>query len=208
MAKQDARNLKKKLISSEFRCRMSCSCMELEAKYGQSDCKCTHYREKIPDCICERESVSIHSPGPVNNNKILVRTLFKTQEVDEYGRLVPTYFRPDPEKRGFSVDRMFHSDSVTIDLSKRKDPRYKGFLKFISACTKDIRCLQNDDKQRLFCVYDSATLSNNAHADICQNFVLPPKTSNRKALMMEIAWNLRSAFHTPQSSPQTKSFPR
>lgn len=179
---------------------MSCSCMELEARYGQSGCKCTHYRENFPDCLCERESVSKHSPGPVNDNEILIRTLFKAQEVNEDGGLVPTYFRPDPERRGFSVDRIQHSNSESIKSSKQKDPRFNGFLEFVSARTKDIRCLQQNE-QRLFCVYDSATSSNNAHADICQNLVLPPETSHRKYRMLKIAWYLKSVFDTPHSSP-------
>lgn len=64
---------------------MSRSCTELEAKFGQSDRKCTHYREQFADCICERK---------------------------------------DPPIQWLN-----------------------GFLKFILACVKDVRCLQSEDKQ-------------------------------------------------------------
>lgn len=37
---------------------MSCSCIELETRHGQGDCKCARYREEFPNCACERESVS------------------------------------------------------------------------------------------------------------------------------------------------------
>lgn len=189
-------------IPTETAIVMSCSCMELEARYGQDHCKCTRYREKFPDCECERESVSEHSPGPVADSEVLVRTLFQQQQIDRAGRLKPVYFRRDPEARGFSVDRVLLMGPDSLKSSKRADVRFDGYLRFIATCAKDIRELLERDK-RLFCVYDSGTAENNFHADICQNLHVEPGTPNRKARMMEIAWQLRSTFCAPQPVPPT-----
>ena len=181
---------------------MSCSCMELEAQYGQGDCKCTRYREKFPDCACEHESVSEHSLGPVADSEVLVRTLFSEQQLDQDGRLKPVYFRREPATRGFSVDRVLVIGPEPLKSSKRADARYNGYLKFVATCCNDIRHML-EGGQRLFCIYDSATAENRAHADICQNLLVQPDTQNRKHRMMEIAWHLRSAFHSPQPIPPT-----
>ena len=181
---------------------MSCSCMKLEAQYGQGDCKCAHYREKFPDCACEGESVSEHSPGPVANGEVLVRTLFQKQPIDPDGRLKPVYFRRDPESRGFSVDRVLYLGPETLKSSKCADARYNGYLQFIATCAKDLRKLLEREK-RLFCVYDSGTAENNFHADICQNLHVEVGAPDRRSRMMEIAWQLRSTFSAPQPVPPT-----
>ena len=179
---------------------MSCSCIEMETQYGQGSCKCARYRENFPDCACEHESVSEHSPGPVADNEVLVRTLFREQQIDQDGRLKPVYFRREPETRGFSVDRVILRGPECLKSSKRADARYNGYLKFIATCSKDIRGLLEGGK-RLFCVYDSATDENNAHADICQNVHIERGAPNRKRRMMEITWQLRSAFRSSQATP-------
>ena len=181
---------------------MSCSCIELEANHGQGGCKCVRYREVFPDCACEQESVSPHSPGPVTDTEVLVRTLFRDHQVDQDGCPVPSYFRPDPTTRGFSVDRMQFMDPNTLKESKQADARYNGYLMFIAACAEDIRRLKEAEK-RLFCIYDSAIESNHVHADICQNVVLPPETEGRKQRMMEIAWHLRIVFGGSHPVPPT-----
>ena len=181
---------------------MSCSCLELETKYGQGDCKCARYREKFPDCACERESVSEYSPGPVADSEVLVRTLFREQDIDPDGHLKPAYFRRDPTTRGFSVDRVLLMGPEALESSKRTDARYNGYLQFIATCTKDVRELLKGGK-RLFCVYDSAIAENIFHADICQNLYFEQGVQNRKRRMMEIAWQLRSAFRPLQPVPPT-----
>ena len=181
---------------------MSCSCIELETQYGQGDCKCVRYREEFPDCVCEHESVSAHSPGPVADNEVLVRTLFREQQIDQDGRLKPTYFRPEPATSGFSVDRVLLMGPESLQSNKRADARYNGYLKFIATCSKDVRDFLEGGK-RLFCIYDSGTDENSFHADICQNVHVEPGAQNRKPRMMEIAWQLRSAFRPPQPIPPT-----
>ena len=184
---------------------MPCSCVELEIRHGQGQCKCVHYRDDFPDCACEQGSVSEHSPGPVDDDEILVRTLFRGDQVDEDGRPKQSYFRRDPASRGFSVDRIGVVDPQSLVAKKTVDSRYIGYLGFIAARGRDIRALVSGDGTRLFCLYDTATTGNEAHADICQNLYLEPGTKNRKSLMMEYAWRLRNAFGPLLSSPPEQS---
>jgi len=176
--------------------------MELETQYGHGDCKCARYHESFPDCRCEGESVSEHSPGPVADSEILVRTLFNEQHIGPDGHLKPAYFRRDPTTKGFSVDRVLLMGPEPLKSSKRSDARYNDNLQFIATFTKDVRELLESEK-RLFCVYDSGTAENKFHADICQNLLIEPGGQNRKSRMMEIAWNLRNTFCPPQPDPPT-----
>ena len=89
---------------------MPCSCRELESHYGNDDCKFRHYRESFPDCQCEEECVSSHSPGLVDDDEVLVQTVFADWATDRDGRPKPMYFRSDASKGGFSVVRIYHTD--------------------------------------------------------------------------------------------------
>ena len=184
---------------------MPCSCVELEDQDGQGQCKCVHYRHHFPDCACEKGSVSDHSPGPVESYEVLVRTVFQDDVVDPDGRPKPSYFRRDPDSRGFSVDRMRIADPQSLVTNKKADHRYNGYLGFVATSGGDVRALVSGDGTRLFCLYDTATAKNKAHADICQNLHLEPGTKNRKRLMMEFAWQLRHAFGLLLSLPPAQS---
>ncbi len=87
----------------------------------------------------------------------------------------------------------------------KADHRFNGYLGFIAARGRDIRALVSGDGTRLFCLYDTATTENEAHADICQNLYLEPGTKNRRKLMMEFAWHLRHAFGLLLSLPPAQS---
>ena len=76
---------------------------------------------------------------------------------------------------------------------------------FVATSGGDVRALVSEDGTRLFCLYDTATSKNNAHADICQNLLLEPGTKNRKRLMMEFAWQLRFAFGLLLTLPPAQS---
>lgn len=184
---------------------MPCSCVELETQHGQGQCKCVHYRDQFPDCACEQGSVSEHSPGPVDDGEVLVRTVFQDDVVDPDGRPKPSFFRRDPTSRGLSVDRMRFVDPQSLVTNKKADHRYTGYLGFIAVRGGELRALRSEDGTRLFCVYDSATADNEAHADICQNVHLGPGTEDRKNRMMEFAWKLRHAFGLLLSQPPAQS---
>ena len=184
---------------------MPCSCVELEIQHGQGQCKCVHYRDHFPDCACEQGSVSEHSPKPVGDDEVLVRTLFQDHMVDDEGRLKPIYFRQDPESRGFSVDRMRVVDPQSFVAKKKADHRFNGYLGFMVARGRDIRALLSGDGTRLFCLYDTATSENEAHADICQNLVHERGIPDRKSLMKKLTRRLHYAFGPVLSLPPDQS---
>ena len=163
------------------------------------------YRDHFPDCACEQGSVSDHSPGPVEDGEVLIRTIFQDDVVDPDGRPKPSFFRRDPTSRGFSVDRMRIVDPQSLVANKKADRRYTGYLGFIATRGGQVRALRSDDGTRLFCLYDSATADNEAHADICQNVHLGPGTDDRKNRMMEFAWKLRHAFGLLLPQPPAQS---
>ena len=157
----------------------------------------------FPTALAEQESVSEHSPGPVDDGEILVRTLFREEQIDSDGRLNPCTFTPSPRPGVSPLTVCPIASPESLASSKKSDARYNGFLKFIATRSRDVRALSLANGKRLFCVYDTATAENNAHADICQNVHVASGAQNRKKLMMEIAWQLRSAFRSPQPVPPT-----
>ena len=80
---------------------MSCSYIALETKYGRARGKCAHYRAEFPDSACEHEAVSEHSPKPLADSEILMRTLVREHQIDRNGRLKPAGCRPELSTRGF-----------------------------------------------------------------------------------------------------------
>ena len=179
---------------------MTCSCKELEAQYGEDQCKCVKYREQFPDCKCESVSVSDHSPGPVTNHEVLVRTVFSKWNVGGDGHATPAGFRDDPPTRGLSVDRLKYLNDNSMVSAMREDPRYTGYLRFTGARCSSVRSLLHE-ASRLFCVYDSGTEDKLHHADVCQNVYLQHGADNRKKIMKRFAWQLWRTFSELKEFP-------
>jgi len=182
---------------------MSCPCKGLERQYGNGGCKCVHYREQFPDCECENCSVSDHSPGPVHDREVLIRTVYSPHQINqETGEVDPAHFRHDALKRGLSVNRKSHiteADLETRIVRKIENDRAAGrhrenFYKVVTARCSEIRALVTEDGRRLFCVYDTATEVDASHADVCQALALAPGTRNRRALEKKFGSRLFELF--------------
>ena len=174
---------------------MTCGCRELEDQHGGGECKCAHYSERFPDCMCERKSVSEHSPGIVCNDEVLVRAIFNLNWINrKTERLNDSYFRNDKgARRGWSVNRTSYIDTDKLRDRMMTDEKYKGYLGFISVECGRVRALTHDD-QRLFCIYDTAIQEDPSHADICQAVFIPKGTENRKHKMLRISRRLQDEF--------------
>ena len=159
---------------------MTCECKELEREHGQGSCKCVHYRESFPNCECEQVSVNDYSPGPVEDGEILIRTLYSSVHFDKQtNEIRPTAF-DDVRRRGLSVDRKTHIagrdlvaktlDKIQRDVAagKRRDDCWG----LIVADARSIRLLLAEERNRSFCIYDTATGDNRA----TQTFVKPSFT--------------------------------
>ena len=182
---------------------MSCPCKELERRYGSGDCKCLHYREQFPVCECENCSVSKFSPEPVRNDELLIRTVFSPVQINqETGWVDPAHFRYDAMKRGLSVNRKPHISEADLQAKiegKIARDRAEGkerddFYRMVTGRCGDIRNLVAEDGSRLFCVYDTATIDDLSHADVCQAVEPPPRTANRKAISKKISLQLFEIF--------------
>ena len=182
---------------------MSCQCKELERKYGDSGCKCVHYRKEFPGCECEKYSVSDYSPGLIQDDELLIRTVYSPIQINQKtGWVDPAHFRTDALKRGFSVNRNVHISEADLrkkieckiardrDEGKERD----DFYRVVTARCSDIRRLTSKDGERLFCVYDTGVEGDVSHADICQASDLPPGMPNRRMLSKKISSRLFEAF--------------
>lgn len=192
---------------------MSCGCKELEARHGNGKCKCVHYRNQFPNCKCEEESVSEHSPGPVSDGEVLIRTIFNPDHVDCTGSPAPTYFQDiikDFTVRGLSVNRRGHVTEPDLRARLKDHSGNKHeYMGFIAAKCGDIRRLAFGN-ERAFCVYDSATEEDRSHADICQS-TLPETDATRreaKKLRMKTARMLRNEFSEKVAPTLTDVQPR
>lgn len=121
---------------------MACGCRELEEQYGNGDCKCVHYKTRLPPCKCEKESTSEHSPGPVAAHEVLIRTILTTSMWMSATIVKPSYFRTDPKARGLSVNRQGLIAVDELRATQTSDPKNRhGYLRYASTTFADIKDL-------------------------------------------------------------------
>ena len=182
---------------------MTCRCKELERKYRDSGCKCIHYREEYPGCECEKYSVSDHSPGLVQNDELLIRTVYSPIQINqETGQVNPAFFRNDALKRGLSINRKHQVSEADlrrkieckIVRDRNEGKERDDFYRVVTARCSAVRRLVSDDGERLFCVYDTASEEDISHADICQALDPPPGTPDRKMLSKKMSSRLFDVF--------------
>jgi hypothetical protein len=133
--------------------------------------------ERHPACVCEAGSVQPSwSPGRVENGEMLLRAIYSPHHIEtDTGLLNPMAF-DDVVDKGLSVERMSYSSSdamaaqvkekLALPRAQEKGHKFVGVVALECAVVRDIQDLANGS--RLFAVYDTATSSNAAHADICQ----------------------------------------
>ena len=175
---------------------MACGCKQLESQHGEGDCKCVHYREQFPECQCESESVSDHSPGVVQDSEMLIRAVFKEGQVDPAtGRVTISYIWNNTRERGMSVFREHLISREEIETRMEGDPKNSfNFLRYVVAECRQIRSIAGVPVSagRAYCVYDTAYDGTPSHADICQ--AVNPQGRQQKSAMLEIVRNVSKAF--------------
>ena len=192
---------------------MACGCKELEAQHGSGNCKCVQYREKFPDCKCEEESVSEHSPARVSDDEVLVRIIFNPIFVDQRDHLKPAYFQSvvkDFTDRGLSVNRKGYLTERVLTARLQHHPSNRhDYIRFIAVRCGDLRRLRFNGK-RAICVYDSATEEDLSHADVCQSVSTEQNATKResKALRMKTARMLQNEFCPMVATTLVNALPR
>ncbi len=177
------------------------NCRELEAYFGSDDCKCSHYRKYFPDCACELTSVSEYSPGVVQDEEMVVRTIFNPAHIDPDGHLSPSYFRATMGRKGLSIDRLLYINEEQLIKQKRDTTGFSGDLYFVKTSVRELRQVRDSDGTRLFAIYDTATVDNHAHAEVCMNLYFEKGTRSRLQKNMNIVLKLRQIFGACERVP-------
>ncbi len=140
------------------------------------DCKKTinqHNRCKalclqFPHCVCEQDSVSSYSPGIVQDEEYLIRLIFSPTHFNEQMAQLKPFAFFDCKDKGLSVNRMQYTSVEELKQTAAFISHGRQMVGVVIAKCGDIRAIINEENERGFCVYDTATKNNQSHADICQ----------------------------------------
>lgn len=151
-----------------------------------------------PDGCCEKESVSAHSAGKVEDAEHLFRFIFSPIHIEDDGRVNAAAFS-DVQDKGLSCDRdataepstaIHERGSAQVNTHNQDNPD-KGprkYLGVVGALCEDIRTLPYDDGSKAFAVYDTAKADNPSHADV---FQITTKSPSQQKLLRK---RLRDKF--------------
>lgn len=123
---------------------------------------------QFPQCACEQNSVSSYSPGIVEDDEYLIRLIFSPTHFNEdTGKLKPFAFF-DCKDKGLSVNRMRYTSIEELKNTAAFISHGRKIIGVVVAKCADIRAIIDEEGNRAFCIYDTATKNNKSHADICQ----------------------------------------
>lgn len=150
------------------------------------------------DASCQEKSLSQYSPCTVNDNEIVLRSIFSPQHIDaDTGDITPNAWS-DMYDKGMSVNRRSYASEQDIishadlflerkradDKKTRKDI-IRSFYGILPIHVGQLRKLQYEAGS--FCVFDTALEDNIAHADVCacgvEAGLRPPKQVRAKMVL-------------------------
>lgn len=172
------------------------SCRDVELTYGDSGCKCVHYRRLDPDGDCQTHSVSEHSPGEIEDAETLYRLLVPEHLEDDFSGIEPDAFRA-VESLGLSVIRAGHVSLADMEERARAYARRKGVplaaVSLAVARCGDVRAIALSGAKG-YHVYDTATEHDPAHADVCRALIFPSGTPDQRLRFGELREKLTEVF--------------
>lgn len=125
-----------------------------------------------PNCCCELQTTSPHSPGTVTNEEQLTRFIFSPIHVNmKNGKVKPSAFS-HASTMGCSVQREALASSNELStwiqayLIKNAQHQWMGTHTSSSKTVREISL--NNSANRMLAVYDTAEPKNQAHAEIFQ----------------------------------------
>lgn len=152
---------------------LQCDCRRIFA----NACKRTRVeqvRSPMPECICERVSVSRYSPSPVHDDETLLIAAFHPIHVERNSNELMRSAIAAVKSIGLSTFRLSHStveNIIAIIVQKMKlsigDTTPLSLQGIIRVRAGDVRDIGSDGN-RSFCIYDTASAENVGHADIFQ----------------------------------------
>lgn len=123
-----------------------------------------------PDCMCEAESMSALSPGPVENHEILHRIMVSPRDYDPVTKLIAQ--RPFEKlfANGLSVMRDRGSDADFLDIAEdsllsKPGSDFRSVQAVCSVGAGAIREIESENQQQAFCIYDQTVPRNIEGAD-------------------------------------------
>ncbi len=172
------------------------SCRDVELAYGNSGCKCVHYRRLDPNGDCENHSVSAHSPGKVEHTETLYRLILPEHLRRGLSTIDPFALRA-VETLGLSVIRARYVSLADMRervraYAKRKDVSFSDVSLAMAQCG-DVRAVEVSGAQG-YNVYDTATKHDRAHADVCRALIFPPGTPGQRSRFRELRAELSEVF--------------
>lgn len=167
------------------------SCADLNQSTENDPDRVGIIADRKPNCACEAEPFSQHSPSLVDHGETIVRMVCVPMHVHLKRLEIKTSFFSHMATVGASVQRLdcARDDELATcvtDLIAGGDNRV--WLGAVSATAGDIRALQPHDGKQSFCVLDAGLHGNQAHAEIHSSWRIP------EADQMEYRVALRDLF--------------
>lgn len=148
------------------------TCQDLFVGLAHDPRKAEKIDAASPNCACEVEKVSPHSPGPVSDVETVWRLILSPVHYDtETGKVKELAFA-DASNKGMSVQRLVvlgGEDAIRAQgIQRAQGKPGQSFECAIGADVRVVRAVRGEGGEGRFCVYDTATADDAAHADICQ----------------------------------------
>jgi hypothetical protein len=191
----------------EHRCR---ACQE---RHADDSTRASKFSTEFPRCSCDQVSISPHSPGRVEDNEQLARLVLEPKHInpadgsievgalrDAYGNglsLVRRKYVVDAELRkgGQALARIAQARENGAAKRDGRIPTTISLRGAVDFDTESVRTHLVDGNKR-FCVMDSATPSDQFHADIT---VAAPKKSEHSRMRDELRKTLKNVIpYMPQ----------
>ena len=152
---------------------LKCDCRSiLSNAYGRT--RVRNVGSQMPDCICEKVSVSRYSPSPVHDDETLLIAAFHPIHIDHDSDELKNSAITSVKSVGLSTFRASHStieNIVSIITQKLKsrtaDQTSLSLQGIIKIRAGDVRGIGSGGN-RSFCIYDTALAENIGHAEIFQ----------------------------------------
>lgn len=151
-------------------CDLQCNCDQLNADTLHRDDRVLVVADAAPECTCESQRMSPHSPGPVQSGETLARMVCFPMHVHRKRRELKPSFFDHAFSFGLSIQRLDQAKDEEIAtlvegfLTPKDDLLWLGYIEGSCEHLRSLRA--GTSNKRLFCIYDTAEERNPAHAEI------------------------------------------
>lgn len=150
---------------------MQVSCKQINEQSRHKEDRVQQFAVNRPECGCEHESLSDHSPGLIANHEMITRMVCSPMHINhKKPNKVKPSFLSYAESRGVSMQRCPLAENEELKncvVALLGDVEERAWLGYIEASAGDIRNVRREtDQIQLFCVADAALEFNRAHAEL------------------------------------------